>query len=82
MKNIKKRALIRNFVVELAVYGILVLGYFMIVLRWLGLPLVEMFTDDLPLYAVAALALIVIQGVALEAVTSFLVERLGLERLE
>ena len=82
MKPVKLRTLIRNFAIELILYGALVVGYFVIVLRWLGEPLVELFTGNLILYAAAALVLIVIQGVLLESVTSFLVEQLGLERLE
>jgi hypothetical protein len=82
MKKIPFRVLFRNFLIELALYGILVVAYFLIVLRWLGQPLVDVFHDNLPLYSGGALVLIVIQGVALEAVTAFLVERLGLERLE
>lgn len=57
-------------------------GYFLVVLRWLGEPLVEIFLENPTLYAPIALGLIVFQGVALEAITSFLVSRLGLERFE
>lgn len=82
MKKLPFRALVRNFLIELLLYGILVVAYFLFVLRWLGEPLVGIFEGNLPLYSAGALVLIVVQGVALEAITSFLVERLGLERLE
>jgi hypothetical protein len=64
------------------IYTALVVGYFLLVLRLLGEPLKKLFTDHLTLYAFAALALIVVQGVVLEFLTSFLVSRLRLERLE
>lgn len=77
-----RRVLIRNFAIELAVYGILVVIYFVLVLRTLGPWLTGLYDNNLRVYAVAALVLIVVQSVILEAVTSFLIERLGLERLE
>ncbi|MDX1686509.1 MAG: hypothetical protein R3248_00865 [Candidatus Promineifilaceae bacterium] len=76
------RSLLRNFILEMILYGVLVVAYFLAVLRFLGEPLMELYESSLPLYAVAALILIVAQGVVLEWVTSFLVNLLGLERLE
>jgi hypothetical protein len=74
--------LIRNFVIELIIYALLVVGYFYLVLRLLGEPLKTLFDESLLLYALVALALIVAQSVLLEAITSFLLARLNLERLE
>jgi hypothetical protein len=82
MNNSRLRTLIRNFAIEVLIYAALVVGYFALVLRLLGEPLRELFTNNLTLYGLAALALIVVQGVVLEFVTSFLVSRLGLERLD
>ena len=82
MKNAEVRALIRNFAIEVLVYSILVVGYFFLVLRFLGEPLEKLYTNNLTLYAFVALGLIVVQGAVLEIVTSFLINRLGLERLE
>lgn len=82
MSRPRIRVLIRNFGIEVLIYAALVVGYFVLVLRLLGEPLKELFTDNLSLYAVAALVLIVVQGAVLELLTSFLVDRLGLERLE
>ena len=79
MRNPKAMVLIRNFAIEVLIYTALVVGYFVLVLRLLGEPLRKLFTDHLTLYAFAALALIVVQGVVLEFLTSFLVSRLGLE---
>jgi Na+/glutamate symporter len=81
MKGSVKK-LLRNFAIEMLVYAVLVTVYFILVLRTLGGWLTELYYSNLPLYAVVALVLIVTQGVMLEWLTSFLVERLGLERLE
>jgi hypothetical protein len=80
--NIEKKRVIRNFAIELTVYAILVVGYFYMVLRSLGDWLIYLYQNNLTVYAFVSLALIVFQGVLLEAVTTFLVDRLGLERLE
>jgi hypothetical protein len=82
MRNPRAMILIRSFAIEVLIYTALVIGYFVLVLRLLGEPLKKLFTDHLALYAFAALALIVVQGVVLEFLTSFLVNRLRLERLE
>jgi hypothetical protein len=82
MRDPKAMILIRSFAIEVLIYTALVVGYFLLVLRLLGEPLKKLFTDHLTLYAFAALALIVVQGVVLEFLTSFLVSRLRLERLE
>lgn len=76
------KSLIRNFILEMVLYGALVVVYFLVVLRFLGEPLMELYDSSLPLYAGAALVLIVAQGVVLEWVTSFLINLLGLERIE
>jgi hypothetical protein len=76
------RILVRNFAIELVVYAILVSVYFLVVLSTLGPWLTDLYDNNLRIYAIVALALIVVQSVFLEAVTSFLIDRLGLERLE
>lgn len=81
MENNTKR-LIKNFAIELIVYGTLVVVYFLVVLQTIGDWLYSLYENNLPVYAIAALVLIVVQGVFLEMVTTFLIERLGLERLE
>jgi hypothetical protein len=82
MKKDDARTLIRNFVIELVVYGALVLAYSMIVLRWLSEPLRELFHSNLLVYALLSLGLIVAQGAVLDAVTAFLLSLLPMERLE
>ena len=76
------RRLVRNFAIEVIVYAALVVGYFFLVLRFLGDPLNRLFDNSLVLYGLVALGLIVAQGVVLEFVTAFLLSRLGLDRLE
>lgn len=80
--EINTRHLIRNFAIEIILYGILVAIYFFLVLRTLSPWLTTLYDENLTLYAVVALLLIVAQSVVLEWITAFLVERLGLERLE
>ena len=82
MKKPEIQSLIRNFAIEVVIYGALVVVYFLLVLRFLAEPLENLFDENLVLYALVALALIVAQGALLEFVTSFLLDRLGLERLE
>jgi len=76
------RILLRNFAIELIVYGIMVVVYFFLVLQTIGPWLTDLYYSNLRVYAIAALVLIVVQAVFLEWITSFLIERLGLERLE
>lgn len=78
----KTRRLLRNLILEVIIYSLLLLIYFLVVLRFLGEPLNELFHQNLVVYAGATLFLIVAQSVALDFVTTFLVERLDLEKSE
>jgi hypothetical protein len=78
--NLQK--LVRNFIIELAVYGILLIIYFFAVLQFLDGILNNLYLNNTTLYAIVGLALIVAQAVVLEAVTSYLIRLLHLERLE
>lgn len=82
MENDNLRAVIRNFVIELVLYGALVLIYSVVVLRWLSQPLCQLFRSNLLGYAGVALGLIVAQGALLDVVTTFLLDQLPMERLE
>jgi hypothetical protein len=82
LESTEVRTLIRNFAIEVLIYTALIVGYFFLVLRFLGRPLERLYTNNLTLYAFVALALIVVQAAVLELITSFLINRLGLERLE
>jgi hypothetical protein len=74
--------LVRNFVIELIVYSILVVAYFVVALRLLGEWLARLFHSNLVTYALISLGLIVAQGVLLDLITSFLLDRLNLSCLE
>jgi len=74
--------LIRNFLIELVVYGILLVIYFFAILRFLGDPINNLYVNNTILYAVVGLGLIVVQAVALEAVTSYLIRLLRLDKFE
>ena len=82
MKNPVARKMLGSFLIELAIYAVLVIAYFFVVLRLLGEPLNDLYESNLTLYAFLALALIVAQAVLLEAVTSFIMGLLGLDQLE
>jgi hypothetical protein len=81
-KNITVRKLAIDFAIELLIYGVLVVGYFYLVLRLLGPWLTHLFQNDLVTYAVIGLSLVVAQGVILEQVTSLILNWLNLNRLE
>lgn len=82
MKNPNIVRVIRSFAIELVIYSALVIAYFFVVLRLLGQPLETLYSNNLVLYAFLALALVVVQAVVLEAVTSFIMGLLGLDQLE
>ena len=76
------KILIRNFFIEIVIYGGLVALYYAVALRFLASPLNILFDRSLQVYAVAGLLLIVAQSVLLERLTFFLLERLELQRFE
>lgn len=76
------KRLVRNFILEVVIYSVLVTLYYLLVLRFLSEPLLELFNNNLTVYAAVALLLILAQGVLLEQLTGFLLERLGLQRFE
>lgn len=63
---------LRSFLIELAVYAALVAAYFFLVLHFTGDWLDHIFEHNRRLYATLALVFIVVQGVALEAITRWL----------
>jgi hypothetical protein len=75
------KKLIRNFLVELVVYGVLLVIYFLVALRYLANPLMQLFQNSLTLYGFVSLGLMVVQAVVLEMVVSYLFDFLGLHRL-
>jgi hypothetical protein len=63
---------LRAFAIELAIYAVLVIGYFFLVLHLLGEWLFHLETQHRVVYAVVALLLIAGQAVVLDAVTTLL----------
>ena len=63
---------LRAFVAELAIYAVLVTGYFFLVLHVLGNWLYRLETQHRIVYAVVAILLIAGQAVVLDAVTKVL----------
>jgi len=61
--------LLRSFLAELVLYGLLVGAYFISVLHFLGNWVYQLFLHDRKTYAVMALVLIIAQGVVLEILT-------------
>jgi hypothetical protein len=66
------KALLKTYVLEFLVYGVLLVAYYFLVLHLLGDWLNGLFHKDRKLYAFTALALIAAQGILLDLVTRFL----------
>lgn len=81
MKKANLRILVRNLVIELLIYGVMLVIYFFVVLRFLGKYLTDLYQNQIVFYAVLSLVLIIIQGVLLESLTSYLIRLLRLDRL-
>ena len=63
---------LRAFAIELAVYAVLVTGYFFLVLHFLSGWLQELHLHHVKVYALVAIVLIIGQAVVLESVTTWL----------
>jgi hypothetical protein len=74
----KKEAVktLRAFLIELAIYAVLVVGYFFLVLHFLGNGLRQLEIHHRYTYAGAAILLIIGQAVLLENVTTMLLRLL------
>lgn len=81
-KNPAVRNILRNLAIEMLIYGILLIGYFLVALRFLAEPLARYFDSNLTLYAFLGLGLIVAQAVLLDYVVVFLIRLIGLDRIE
>ena len=80
MKKLEPRILFRNLLIEMVIYGILIFGYYLAVLRWLDDWLLSLFQSNLTLYSIYGLGLIVIQAVVLNYVTSFLLKYIKMDQ--
>lgn len=76
MEKRRRWRLVRDFGLELILYAILVVAYSVVVLRLLSGLLARLFHGDPVAYAFIGLGLIVAQGIVLDAITTFLLDRL------
>jgi len=67
---------LRAFIIELAIYSVLVAAYFFLVLHWLGDWLYDLAAHHRYTYAVAAVSVIIGQAILLENLTTFLLRLL------
>ncbi len=67
-----------KFLLEILLYACLMVIYLLLVLRLLDKTLTRLFHENLVAYALAGLGVILVQGVALDLLTSFLLGRLRL----
>jgi hypothetical protein len=63
---------LRAFVIELAIYAVLVVGYFFLVLHFLGEWLYQLESRNRYTYAGVAILLMIGQAIVLQNVTTFL----------
>ena len=63
-----------TFWLELVVYSILIVGYLLVVLRTLDVPLARLYAHHRVSYAFAAVLLILLQGIVLDLLTKILVD--------
>lgn len=80
MKKMEPRLLFRNLLVEIIIYSVLIFGYYLLVLRWMGDWLMNMFNTNLVYYSLVGLGLIFIQAVLLDFVTSYLMKYIKLDQ--
>lgn len=80
MKKMEPRKLFRNLLIEIIIYSMLIFGYYLLVLRWLGEWIASIFNSNLYLYAFAGLGLIIVQAVLLDFLTSFLMKFFKLDQ--
>lgn len=74
--------IIRAFAIEITIYGIMLAIYWWLVFRLLENFLAELFLNHLVLYSVAALGLLIFQGIVLDIMTTFLIRLLRLDKFE
>jgi len=70
--------LLRSILLEIAIYVPVVAAYYWLILRYASDKFTSLYQDSLARYAIAAILAIVIQGVLLEMLTSWLLRRFGL----
>ena len=76
------RSLARKLLLELSIYLILIVLYFLLVKISLEDLLHRLFHENLGLYGLIGIGLIVFQGVVLEIISSYLANRIRVDRFE
>ena len=76
------RRILRNLAIEMVLYAILLIGYFLVVLQYVAQPLANYFNSNLTAYAFIGLGLIIAQAVLLDNIVGFLIKLLGLGHVE
>jgi hypothetical protein len=74
--NVQPKTPLRDFAIELAIYALIVVAYYFLVLHFLGDWVTSLYKQHRTLYALIALLLIVVQGVVLEMLTTALMKRI------
>ena len=67
---------LRVFLMELAVYAVLIIVYLLIVIKFLSNFLYGLSLANTVIYAIVALSLVILQGYILEYITSFIMDSL------
>jgi hypothetical protein len=80
MQKMQPKILIRNLIIEIVLYSLLLVGYYFLVLRQLQGWIQEIFMQNLTLYAFVGLGLILIQGAFLDLVTTLLLKYIKLDQ--
>ncbi|RLD06317.1 MAG: hypothetical protein DRI56_08160 [Chloroflexota bacterium] len=80
MKKQEPQLVLRNLVAEIIIYGILIVGYYFLVLNVLDDWLMSVFKTNLVWYAFIGLGLILAQGVLLDFVTTLLLRYLRVDQ--
>lgn len=80
MKKMEPRKLFRNLLFEIVIYSLLIFGYYVLALRWLGDWIASVFNSNLYLYSAVCLGLIITQAVLLDILTSFLMKFIKLDQ--
>jgi hypothetical protein len=82
MNKLQIRNIAGNILLGLGVYSLLLIVYFLTVLRHLNGWLNQLYHNNLPVYAFVCLGLVIVQAVFLDFVTTFLLNYLRVERFE
>ena len=72
------RGMLQNYLIETIIYGGVVFLYYKFILQLLTNPLFDLFNQNLNLYAVITIVLILLQALILEIFISLIVNGLGL----